>query len=226
MTSYKYLNYLKYSLGSGKMKSHLDAVHAKPPQSDLYTEEIVKKTIQKIGCSGIIALISRVEADLNRTPNSKNRKAVEEYRLVLNKFLKNQEILDKNGRIVSPYLHLSIHGMADRPGFDVEIGTYKGASCSEMLRKWFVPRFTHYLKEKIPGVRIKEDFYFYGYPSLVHHRLGDPSSRYPGYGELFNTIQLEFSKSLREKKRDEIIKTISDIILEFNDRKELLKMVR
>ena len=224
MTSYKYLDYLKYVEGNWNLKSHLDAVHAKPPKSDLYTEEIVKKTIQQTGCGGIIALISRVEADLNRTPNQKNRKAVEEYRLILKNLLQKKGILDEKGRIISPYLHLSIHGMSDRPGFDVEIGTYKGASCSENLRQWFVPRFSNHLKEQIPGVRIKKDFYFYGYPSLVHHRLGDPSSRYAGYGELFNTIQLEFSKSLREKKRAEIIKTVSDIILEFNNIKEFRKM--
>lgn len=224
MIGYKYLDYLKFFEGSKNLKSHLDALHAKPPRSDLYTEEIVKKTIQKTGCSGIIALISRVEADLNRTPNQKNRKAVEEYRYILKDILQNQGILDDKGRIISPYLHLSIHGMSDRPGFDVEIGTYKGVSCSEKLRQWFVSRFNQCLKEQIPGVKIKEDFYFYGYPSLVHHRLGDPSSRYPGYGEMFNTIQLEFSKSLREKKREEIIKTVSDIILEFNNLKEFREM--
>ncbi len=217
MLSFKYLNYLKFYIGDQDIRCHIDAVHAKPPRSDLYTEEIVFNTIKETRCSGIISMVSRVDADLNRNRNIKNIEAVDEYREVLKKFLSNKKIIGKNGFINEPYLHLTVHGMTDRPGFDVEIGTFKGASCSRGFRTWFINSFKKYLDSYIPGVNMKHDYLLWGYPSLVQHRLGDPFSNYPGYGNNFNTVQLEFSKRLREERRNEIIKILRDIIFEFNE---------
>lgn len=217
MLSFKYLNYLKFYIGDQDLRCHLDAVHAKPPKSDLYTEEIVFNTIRETRCSGIIATVSRVIADLNRNRNINNTEAVDEYRRVLRKILKNKKIIGKTGRLTVPYLHLTVHGMANRPGFDVEIGTFKGASCSQDFRTWFINNFQKHLQSYIPGVNMKYDYRLWGYPSLAQHRLGDSFSNYPGYGNNFNTVQLEFSKRLREEKRREIIKILRNIILDFHD---------
>ena len=215
MVSFKYLDYLKYKLGDRKLRCHIDAVHAKPPKSDLYTEDIVVGVMEKAGCSGIVALVSRTEADLNRSPDNKNKKAINEYRYILRKNLEGMDILDEKGFVIEPYLHLSIHGMADRPDFEVEIGTFKGISCSKDFRYWFLDTFKKHVDKYIPNIKIQCDYLLYGYPSLTYYRLGDPESNYMGYGELYNTVQLEFSTRLREDKKQEIINLLRDIILDF-----------
>lgn len=215
MISFKYLDYLKYKLGDRQLNCHVDAIHAKPPKSDLYTEEIVLEVMEKTGCSGIVALVSRIEADLNRSPDSKNKKAIDEYRFILKKNLEDLDILDEKGFATEPYLHLSIHGMADRPDFEVEIGTFKGASCSKDFRHWFIDNFKKHIKKYIPNITIQYDYLLYGYPSLTYYRLGDSENNYSGHGELYNTVQLEFSTSLRENNKQEIINLLRDIILGF-----------
>ncbi len=54
MLRFKYLNYLKFYIGDQSLRCHIDAVHAKPPRADLYTEEIVLNIIKETGCSAIM----------------------------------------------------------------------------------------------------------------------------------------------------------------------------
>ncbi len=57
---------------------------------------------------------------------------------------------------------------------------------------------------------------FPGDSSKDVHRNGDPSSSYRGYGENFNTFQVEINRNLRENHRERVIKAFAGIITEFN----------
>ena len=120
-------------------------------------------------------------------------------------------IIDTNGTLSKPYLHLAIHGMKDEYNNDIEIGTRCGVTCAENVREWLVEG----LKESINSVAIDKNFI--GDPSKSVHRLGDlkEAHNYPGYGVNFNTIQLEINLNLRRNHRGEIIKILSELILNF-----------
>jgi len=72
--------YIKFHLGNEEVYSHIDAVHAYPPQSDKFTGEIAEGIVNEINCSAIIATVSRKKADINRPRNEKNCEAIDEYR--------------------------------------------------------------------------------------------------------------------------------------------------
>jgi hypothetical protein len=103
--------------------------------------------------------------------------------------------------------------MWDR-GEDIEIGTLHGNTCSIEVKEWLVNEIKkHFRKVKIDGR-------FSGDPSKSVHRWGDPTSdcNYSGYGENFNTFQIEISRTLRKNKRKKLIKMFSDIVIKFNDK--------
>lgn len=204
---------IKFYLGSKNIYAHVDAVHACPTQSDKFTGEIVEGIVKEINCSAIIATVSRTEADINRPRNEKNREAIDEYRDAIKQILEHLYILDKDGKLSRPYLHLAIHGMKDDHNKDIEIGTRCGATCSENVKNWVLEE----IKESFISVGIDKNFR--GNISKSVHRLGDLSSNqsYSGYGEKFNTIQLEFSLNLRKNRRKEIVKSLSDLIVKFCD---------
>lgn len=77
MITFKDKNYIKYYIGENTIHSHIDAVHASPPSSDMYTGEIVKGVVERINCSGIIGTVSRTIADLNRPRSAKNKEAID-----------------------------------------------------------------------------------------------------------------------------------------------------
>ena len=121
----------------------------KAPQADLYTGQLVRKIVRKTGCAGVISTVSRTIADLNRKEDGQNKRAIEQYRKVILEILQHLGILDqKKHRITKPYLHITIHGMKDDHygPYAIEIGTYRGLSCSrgneEMVSR------NHYVKGK------------------------------------------------------------------------------
>ena len=200
-------------MGREKIRSHIDAVHACPPHGDEFTGDIVEGVVNKINCSGIIAIVSRTIADLNKPRNSNNKEAIDEYRQTIREILQHINILDKNGRLIRPYLHLAIHGMRDRDK-EIEIGTLQGKTCSPEVKNWFVNE----IKKRFNKVQI--DGRFPGDPSKSVHRCGDQTSdlSYSGYGNNFNTFQIEISRTLRENHQKELINIFSDIIIHFNEK--------
>lgn len=212
MVDFKHKNYIKYHMGDNTIYSHIDAVHAVSPGADELTDEIVEGVVEKINCSGIISTVSRKKADLNRPRCEKNKDAVDEYRQTIREILDHLGIVNEKGKLIKPYLHLAIHGMANREEKDIEIGTRFGRTCDPLVRDWFEEA----LSKKI-DCKIVVDKEFIGDISLTAHRIGD-SSGYSGYGNLYNAIQVEISRTLREKSRQELIKAFSDIILEFNSK--------
>jgi hypothetical protein len=206
--------FIKFYLGDKGIYAHIDALHAAPPQADEYTGEIVEGVIKKINCHGIIATVSRTIADLNRPPNQKNKEAIKEYRQTIKDILKHIGILDENKKASRPYLHLAIHGMTNKWDNDIEIGTLHGKTCSLDVKEWFVGEIEKHVKKS------QTDGSFPGDPSKSVHRLGDQTSslNYLGYGNNFNTFQIEISRTWREKHQKELIKIFSDIIIQFNEK--------
>ncbi len=211
--------YVRYYLGNKSIRTHIDAVHAAPPKADKFTDKIVEEVVKRTNCNGIIAVVSRTIADLNRPPDSSNKDAICEYRKIIKTILEHIGILDKNSKLVTPYLHLAIHGMKDRKDKDIELGTNHGKTCSPNVRDWFVKNFTdkcHKLISK--DIKIVLDKQFTGDVSKSYHRKGDKLTKYIGYGENFNTIQIEICRSLRENNLNELIVIFTELIKDFNEK--------
>ena len=205
--------YIKLYLGSKDIRSHIDAIHAAPRCSDKFTGDIVEGVVNKIDCSGIIAIVSRTRIDLNRPRNSNNKEGIDEYRQTIREILRHIGNLDGNRKSSKPYLHLALHGMKDKWNMDIEIGTLHGKTCSPEVKEWFVSEVKkHFGRVQVDG-RFPGDF------SKPVHRCGDQTSdpNYLGYGNNFNTFQIEINRILREEKQKYLIDTFSDIILKYNN---------
>ena len=210
MISFTEKNFLKYYIGDKTIYSHIDAVHAAPLNSDLYTGEIVKEVVENINCSGIISTVSRKIADLNRSKSKENEEAIVEYRHTIREILNHLGIIKTKWNLTKPYLHLAIHGMTDKLDKDIEVGTRYGETCDSGVKEWFIES----LRSKTDA-KIVVDSEYYGDISKRVHRLGD-SHDYIGYGVNFNTFQIEISKTLRKYHRRKLVAALSEIILEFN----------
>lgn len=202
--------YILYNIGNKDLKSHIDAVHAQSPNSDQFTGEIVKGVINKINASGIIGIVSRDIMDLNRPRSKKNAPAIDEYRSAINAIVGSKKILDVNSNLTRNYLHLAIHGMKNHHKNEFEIGTRSGNSCSEEIIKWFMESI------QVISKKVSLNNIFKGDGSKVFHRRGDLTSNYSGYGEKFNTIQIEINREWRENKQEELINYFSNVIQDFD----------
>lgn len=210
-------NYLKYNKGKGFISGHVDALHAQPPAADLFTDVIVENVIEKTGCGGIIGTVSRLQADLNRSPDGENYDGVNEYRQAIKDILSFLGILDETSNmIIKPYLHLSFHGMKDTHygPYAIEIGTLRGKSCSSEIREWFVDYLTKKCEVILPKIELVFDEKFVGHESVGYHRWGDGLS-YQGYNQNFHSFQIEISRTLRGKFSTEISEIFAQMIDEF-----------
>ena len=212
MANFTNKKFIKFYMGSKKIRSHIEALHAYPPKADEFTGEIVEGVVSKINCSGIIAIVSRTKVDLNRPRNCNNEKGNDEYRQTIREILGHIGNLDGNGKLSRPYLHLALHGMKDKWNVDIEIGTLHGKTCSPEVKEWFVSEIKKHFR------RVQIDGRFPGDSSKPVHRCGDQASdlNYLGYGNNFNTFQVEISRMLREKNQKELIDIFSNIILKYN----------
>lgn len=210
-------NYLKYNKGKGFISGHVDALHAQPPAADLFTDVIVENVIEKTGCAGIIGTVSRLEADLNRSPDGENDVGINEYRHAIKDILRSLGILDEPSHtIIKPYLHLSFHGMKDAHygPFAIEIGTLRGKSCSLEIREWFVDYLSKKSEVILPKIVLVYDEKFVGHESIGYHRFGDGKS-YQGYNQHFHSFQIEISRTLRRKYSTVISDIFAQMINEF-----------
>lgn len=211
--------YLKYNKGIGYICGLADALHATSPAADVYTDKIVENMMLNTKCAGIISLISRKLADLNRSPNGENDLAIEEYRHALKDILEFLKIVDhERQQLIHPYLHLSFHGMKDEHygPFGVEIGTVRGKSCSPQIRNWFEDTLTKKAQQVFPDITLIFDQKFIGHESISFHRLGD-GDRYLGYGPHFHTFQVELSRTLRKNHHSQISTIFSEIMIDFQN---------
>ncbi|HHY30163.1 MAG TPA: N-formylglutamate amidohydrolase [Syntrophaceticus sp.] len=228
---YEQGRYLKYVYGD--LCCHVDAVHAAKPtleetggdpkrtkRWDIYTGDIVSG-IAASGCTGVIATVSRLSADLNRGPEHEapfQKDALWEYSEVIRRNLEHVCVLE-NGKLVCPYLHLSVHGIGNHRWGEkaIELGTrqaYSDQTCSEDVFKWFLKSLKSKLEDVVPGVEIVANKWFIGDKSLAYHRYGCPG--YRGYGPNYNAVQLEISYTLRNEYREELVAVLSELVQEFH----------
>ncbi len=205
--------YIKYTVGSPEISCHVDAVHAQPPKSDMKTGEIAEKVAERTGAGVIIATVSREEMDLNRPPNPQNQPAIDEYRAAIQRILESKNLLDKDsGSLTREYLHIALHGMKDDWGTNFEVGTLHGRSCKPSVLDWFIDQ----LKTAFSSAKIGVNGFFQGNGSKSYHRYGDPHSAYPGYGERFNTIQLEICHEYRTDHQEKIVDFLCETVTSFD----------
>ena len=204
------LNHVKYHIGDITQRSHIDAVHAQSPRADLYTGDIVLGVIKQINASGIISTVSRTEMDINRPRDIRNADAIDEYRDAIYRIIVSKKILSKDNKLTKNYLHLAIHGMKDIRQSEFEIGTRNGDLCSKEVIDWFMKEILKFSKH------VKLDNYFPGNQSKAFHRNGDITSGYSGYGEKYNSIQIEINRTLRKERQDDLIKLFSNMMINFN----------
>jgi hypothetical protein len=209
--------FLKYLPASSRHCVILDALHATGPAADAFTGEIVAEAARHSGCHAIIATVSREQADLNRPPNRANRAAVTQFRQCIRELLAGADLLDAVGQLRRPVLQLSIHGMRDDWGIDVEIGSLGGRSCSGRVQAWALGRLEQRAREpQWPRrLRIALNSNFCGDSSKGFHRHGEQGSGYSGYGEHFHTLQLEFAHWLRKRHRAALVELLCGMVDEF-----------
>lgn len=125
--------FIKFYLESKEILSHINAVHAYTPKADEFTGNIVGGVVNKINCSGIIAIASLTTVDLNRPRSSNNKRTIDEYKNTIREILRHINIPNEDGKLIKPYLHLAIHSMRDRDK-EIEIGTLQGKTCSPEVK--------------------------------------------------------------------------------------------
>ena len=181
----------------------VDCWHNCAPREELHVEDIVREVVGSVGCSSVFANVSRVVADLNREVSEQNKEAILEYREVL------KGNLCLNGYLKRPYLLIVLHGMKNREGKDVEIGTREGELARPEVVEWFVGR----MKEKFSESKVVVDDEFKGPSILKHYRHGNDF--FEGFGENLNIFQVELSRDLRENSREEVVEKIVEVVGEF-----------
>lgn len=209
MKAFMEKKYIAYYLGDPLIRCHVDALHSKPPKSDLFTKKLVEDLVFKTNCCGIYSLISRTEMDLNRPINNLNRPGILEYRETITEILKYLKILKNDKILIKPYLHLAFHGMEDRKEKDIEIGTLCGQTCSERVCNWFKEKLEKNSKIFLNFIKIVYNQQFRGNISKKTHR--------EKYGKNFNTFQIELSFNLRKNYYNKLVQIFSNIILSFSN---------
>jgi hypothetical protein len=212
--------YLKYRRGKNIATSLIDAIHAKPPMGELMVGEIADLVSERTGCHCIIGLVSRTRADLNRERSMSNRAAIDEYRATIRDLLGGSGLLGRDHELIRPFLHLGLHGMADRPDNHLEIGTVFGRSCSatvERLVHEICLRWSRDLKISDPQPIVRINEMWYGDPSIASHRTGHKASGYRGYGDNYNMIQIEIARFLRIEYTGETVELLCRLIRSFNE---------
>lgn len=185
------------SYREGNCRAQVDCFHNCHPRGEFFVREIVEGIAVNTGCSCVVANFSREEIDLNREICAENEGGILEYREVL------RENFERFG---GPYLVIVIHGMRNREGKDIEIGTRGGKLGSSDVLEWFVERVC----DKFSDFRVKVDEEFCGNKILEDHR--------EALGEEVNIFQVELSRDLREEFLSEIIDGFGEIVLDFSDR--------
>jgi len=201
--------YIAYYLGNPNINCHVDAVHSKNPQGEINTKNLIIEIIKNANCSGIYALISRRDMDLNRPLNKTNEPAILEFREAILSILKHLEILDKNDKLIKPYMQLALHGMKNYAHKEIEIGTRFNQTCNNEIFQWFRRELEENCKEVFnKDLKVIYNKEFIGDKSKGVHRKK--------YGNLFNTIQIEINKTLRTQYFSETVEVLTRIIKNFH----------
>jgi hypothetical protein len=238
---------------------------------DSSTGEVAFRVAELTGIGAHIAKQSRIKSDMNRYwynrrgggeqisigsikgevyPYEYPRSAKAALYWAYDKLLREQNRLDEEGRVTSPFCRLSIHGMKDNPDFDIAIGAGKGNFADEELLKWLQVELEVALIEQglsaenkvilahtnDPNVRARD---YIGSGSLADYRK-DPTKyneylqslysnnstdsapenktipAHPGFGNNFNTAQIEIYTSARvtqgKEGREKLAQALAKVV--------------
>jgi len=203
--NYKENRFIKYYINQEQNNTLIEALHT---ETEFYLKEIINKITELKISSTIKSKLPRTEIDLNREISSKNKEAIKKYREIIQKILTTKKI--ENKLKVQPFLHISIHGMKDRKEKDIEIGTRNKILSNPEIYTWFIET----TKKHFNKFKVVIDKEFKGSKILEQHRFGD-NTGHKGFGINYNIFQIEFSKTLRETHKKEIIKYLEKITKEF-----------
>lgn len=192
--------FLKWHGGNKGCRVLVDAVHAAAPKADSFTGVIAQNASRTLGAHCIVATVSRTKADLNRPRRPSNAAAIDEYRTTIRRLLGDAGLLS-NRQLERRILHLAVHGMDDSHGYDIELGTRHGTTCSAEVRDLVHKVLQGWARGlgRWRRPKIVLDQYFVGDASKTMHRCGDALSGYDGYGDNFSTVQIEFAYWLRRR---------------------------
>lgn len=205
-------------------------------KADHATGEVVVETQEKKGVSSYVARRSRLTSDINRDLYSRRtlgKNETREYlfgaRLVAQeikkRILKETVGIDEDGKAVEPFLWLSVHGKANKKTADFAIAnkiTGGKAACDPVVARWLKDKLNQYLRENnvlnVKGdqayadIEIEGDKYG-GADALYVDRYGEDGI--DGFGELFQTVQLEIDARMRKKSTEEISQALVYVLEEF-----------
>lgn len=203
--------FVNYSIGSPGVSTHVEAVHTKNPGGEFFTGELANKLAEKTGASFLNSSVSRQLMDLNRPRDTLNYPAVDEYRQTLTDIFEQKSFTDGRGFLTVPILHLSFHGMKNKWGRSLEVGTGYGNYCDPAIKRW--------LSGKIEGLTTNAgiDDIFPGYTLKSVLRQGDidGSSSFKGFGKKMNTIQIEISRDWRKNNKNLLVQFFTELIIDF-----------
>jgi len=196
------------------------APHAAAPRREFFTGVIVRELHRRLGLAGIVGQVPRVIADLNRSKNHVNTfqegtenyqaTAVEDFYEQLEKVLTELKVLNEDGKVNKGTLLFGIHGMKNRTGYGIVLGTINGKLCPIELRNT--------MKEKLETLLNTAEIDTSSYPVKCEDMFpGDPSLEElrNHFGEKLFIIQMEIVKTLREEYTEEIIAALSMLALTF-----------
>lgn len=204
------------------------------------TDEIARIASETAGSSFVVAC-SRIKEDWNRPedaneisnkagkPLEKSSRAHIVEKELYTEFMRDQYLLDENGALKQPYIHISVHGCAKlQGGSDIFIanGIKDGGRlpCDPEIARWFKEQLEkeitsrNLLNSRGEPLKVQvatEGQRLSGSTANVRRRWGAGGAA-QGWGSLFQYIQLEIGPYSRSFYRQEFGEIVGGIIKDFN----------
>jgi hypothetical protein len=191
----------------------LEAPYSNPPKEEKATDIVANEVAKRTGAACILERQSRQYACYTTLRSESDRYLLIQCHEILKEIFTSAKILDENGEVNRPVLHLIIRGIEDSHGVDVEISTRNGQSCSENLLK----RAENILKAAVERNRRQWKTCIIGINSLFHggskylelKRNGD--ERLSGFGQNYQALEIRISRGTRKTYLDEIIDGLCEL---------------
>lgn len=220
--------FVRYRRGIGCRRVLLEGPHVVAPRKEFWIEEILQQASCRAGSHLLLAAQSREVADLDRAAGYRGatiisdlqERAVAEYRETITDLMETADLLEKDGELADPFLHLSVHGMKNREAADLALSTDEGTSCSPEVLHWMEDHLRSWSTERIDGDEIR---------FAIDDRGGDSSSlaflrqgngrEHEGYGSNFHSLRLEFAHWVRSDpdSREEVTYFLARIARAFHE---------
>lgn len=182
------------------VRATVEAVHAKKPGADEHTGRMAWQLGCLTGAASVVAAVSRNEVDLNRLPVTRRARDLwSEHRGHLARILDHAHVLER-GKVQGRWLHLSLHGMRDEHGWDMEVGTREPGRpvCHPAVKD----RIVDFLGSA--GYSVRDNHVFVGDEVLEKHVYDG------GFGRGYDVVQLEIRRGVRETPR--VVDVLADLV--------------